>query len=117
MSKKDINTLIQLSRKLGKSICDEGTFEERRSKLHLMTWKYKGNEFEHRFPGALKTFSINRQVSQMRKSLRASGLKPPDELNSGFTGSDEHKEMLEELWCYLGTDDEGETPYGGDVDR
>jgi len=25
--------------------------------------------------------------------------------------------LLEELWLHLGTDDEGETPYGGDVGR
>jgi len=25
--------------------------------------------------------------------------------------------LLEELWVHLGTDDEGETPYGGDVDK
>jgi hypothetical protein len=117
MSKKDINTLIELSRKLGEGICDEGTFEERRSKLHIMKWKYKGNEFEHKFPSSLKTFSINRQYSQMRKNLRAGGLKPPGEYNTRFIGSVEQRELLEELWLYLGTDDEGETPYGGEVDR
>ena len=41
MSRKDINTLIKLSRKLGESICDQGTYEERQSKHLIMKWKYK----------------------------------------------------------------------------
>lgn len=117
MSDKDINTLIKLSRKLGESICDKGTFEERQSKFHIMKWEYKGNAFEHKFPSSLKTFSINRQYSQMRKNLRANGLTPPREFNARFIGSIEQQELLEELWAHLGTDEEGETPYGGDVDR
>ena len=51
----------------------------------------------------------------MRKNLRASGLGPPDQGTKGPIGSDEQEELLRELWLYLGTDDEGETPYGGDV--
>jgi hypothetical protein len=117
MSGKDINTLIRLCRKLGESICDEGTFEERQSKFHIIKWKYKGNAFEHKFPSSLKTSPINRQYSQMRKNLRASGLKPPSEFNTRFIGSVGQKELLEELWVHLGTDDEGETPYGGEVDK
>ena len=27
------------------------------------------------------------------------------------------QELLQELWAHLGTDDEGETPYGGDIDK
>ena len=77
MSKKDINTLIKLSRKLGESICDQGTYEERQSKHLIMKWKYKGNTFVHTFPGSSKTSPINYQYSQMRKNLRATGLKPP----------------------------------------
>ena len=114
---KDINTLIKLSRKLGESICDQGTFEERQSKHHIMKWKYKGSTFSHAFRGSSKTSSINRQYSQMRKNLRAIGLKPPSEFNMGLIGSVEQQELLEELWIHLGTDDEGETPYGRDVDR
>jgi len=117
MSRKDINTLIKLSRKLGESICDKGTFEERQSKRLIMKWKYKGNTFAHTFPCASKTSSINRQYSQMRKNLRASGLEPPSEFTTRLTGSLEQQELLEELWCHLGTDEEGETPYGGDVDK
>ena len=55
MSRKDINTLIKLTRKLGESICDEGTYEERQSKHFIMQWKYKGNTFAHTFPGLSKT--------------------------------------------------------------
>ena len=117
MGIKDINTLIKLSRKLGKSICDQGTFEERQSKHHTMKWKYKGCEFSHTFPGSLKKSSINHQYSQMRKNLRASGLKPPSEFNMSLIGSEEHQELLKELWIHVGTNDEGETPYGGDVDK
>ena len=117
MSIKDINTLIKLSRKLGESICDKGTFEERQSKHLIMKWKYKGNTFAHAFPNASKTSSINHQYSQMRKNLRASGLEPPSEFTTRLIGSVEQQELLEELWVHLGTDDEGETPYGGDVDK
>ncbi len=117
MSRKDIHTLIKLSRKLGESISDEGTFEERQSKYLVMKWKYKGIVFAHKFPGSVKTTSLNHQYSQMRKNLRASGLEPPSEFNTRLMGSVEQQEMLKELWVHLGTDDEGETPYGGDVDK
>jgi len=33
----------------------------------------------------------------------------------GLMSSEEHQKLLEELWLHLGTDDEGGTPYGGDV--
>ena len=116
-NKKEVNTLIKLSRKLGKSICDQGTFEERQSKHLIMKWKYQGNTFAHTFPGSQKTSPINHQYSQMRKNLRASGLKPPNELTTKLLGSVEQQELLQELWAHLGTDDEGETPYGGDIDK
>ena len=117
MSRKDINTLIKLSRKLGESICDQGTYEERQSKHLIMKWKYKGNNFVHTFPDSSKILSINHQYSQMRKNLRASGLQPPSEFNTGLIGSVKHQKFLEELWIHLGSDDEGETPYGGDLDK
>ena len=53
----------------------------------------------------------------MRKNLRASGLKPPNELTTRLLDSVEQQELLQELWAHLGTDDEGETPYGGDIDK
>ena len=117
MSIKDINTLIKLSRKLGESICDKGTFEERQSKYLIMKWKYKGNTFAHTFPSSSKTASTNHQYSQMRKNLRASGLEPPSEFTTRLIRPIELQELLEQLWVHLGTDDEGETPYGGDVDK
>ena len=116
-NKKEINTLIKLSRKLGESICDQGTFEELQSKHLVMKWKYKGNTFSHAFPSSFKTSSINHQYSQMRKNLRASGLEPPSEFATRLISSNEQQELLKELWTHLGTDDEGETPYGGDVDK
>ena len=115
MTEKDINTLIRLSRKLGRSICDEGTFEERQTKHLIIKWKYKGSTFTHKFPSTTKSISLNYQISQLRKNLRASGLGPPDKSTKNPIGSDEQEELLRELWVYLGTDDEGETPYGGDV--
>ena len=115
MTEKDINTLIRLSRKLGRSICDVGTFEERQTKHLIIKWKYKGSTFTHKFPSTTKSISLNYQYSQLRKNLRASGLGPPDKCTKTHIGSDEQKELLRELWVYLGTDDEGETPYGGDV--
>jgi hypothetical protein len=117
MSINNIKTLIKLSRKLGESICDKGTFEERQSKNLIIKWKYKGNAFAHTFPSSSKTQSINRQYSQMRKNLRASGLVPPNEFTTKLIGSVEQQELLKELWVHLGTDDEGETPYGGDLNK
>jgi hypothetical protein len=117
MSTKDINTLIKLARKLGESVCDAGTYEERKSKYHVMKWMYKGNAFTHKFPGTNNTSTLNHQYSQMRKNLRASGLGPSNKFTSGITSSEEHQKLLEDLWLHLGTDDEGGTPYGGDVDR
>ncbi len=117
MSSKDIDTLIKLTRKLGENICDQGTFKERQSKYHILEWKFKGNAFSHKFPSSLIKSTLNRQYSQMRKNLRASGLGPPRECSTKWKGSVEQQKLLEELWAHLGTDDEGETPYGGDVDR
>ena len=116
-NKKEFNTLIKLSRKLGENICDKGTFEERKSKHLVMKWKYKGNAFTHTFPASSKISSINHQYSKMRKNLRASGLEPPSKFTTRLIGSVEQQELLEELWVHLGTDDEGETPYGGDLDK
>ena len=115
MTEKDINILIRLSRKLGRSISDEGTFEERQTKHLIIKWKYKGSTFTHKFPSTTKSISLNYQFSQLRKNLRASGLGPPDQGTKRSIGSNEQEELLRELWLYLGTDDEGETPYGGDV--
>ena len=115
MTEKDINTLIRLSRKLGRSICDEGTFEEQQTKHLIIKWKHKGSTFTHKFPSTTKSISLNYQISQLRKNLRANGLGPPDKSTKRPIGSDKQKELLRDLWVYLGTDDEGETPYGGDV--
>jgi hypothetical protein len=117
MSKKDIPKLIKLARKLGENICDAGTFEEWQTKYLIMKWECKGTAFKHKFPGSQKTSTLNHQYSQMRKNLRASGLPPPGEFSAEFTGTDEQQKLLQELWLHLGTDDEGETPYGGDVDK
>lgn len=51
----------------------------------------------------------------MRKNLRASGLEPPSDLSTRLIGSVKQQKLLEDLWLHLGTDDEGETPYGGDI--
>ena len=114
---KDIKTLIDLSRNLGKSICDEGTFEERQTKHLIFKWKYRGNTFTHKFPYSLKSTSLNYQYSQLRKNLRAIGLAPPDQSAKSPIVSPDQQELLRQLWCHLGTDDEGETPYGGDLDK
>jgi hypothetical protein len=117
MSKKDIQFLIGLTRKCGEAICDAGTFEERNSQYLVMKWKYKGNEFVHKFPGLTKTTTVNYQYHQLRKNLRANGMGPPNEFSMDFKSSAEQQKLLEELWVYLGTDEEGQTPYGGEVDR
>ena len=117
MNKKDINTLIKLCRILGEIICDNGTFEEKQTRSLILKWVYKGNAFLHKFSDPEKSSLFNRQYSEMRKHLRACGLNPPQENASGYNGTAEEKELLDELWVHIGTDDEGETPYGGDLNR
>ena len=109
----EIDTLINLTRKLGMCIGDGGTYVENESKYLVVKWKYKGTTFTHKFPGSIRTTTINYQFYQMRKNLRASGLGPPWEINSNY--SLKQQEALEEIWKFLGTDDEGGTPYGGDL--
>ncbi|MEK9630216.1 MAG: hypothetical protein VW455_14490 [Nitrospinota bacterium] len=117
MEEKNIETLIDLARKLGKGICDTGTFEERLSKYLILKWKYKGNTFLHKFPGSINATTLNYQYYQMRKNLRAGGLGPPVELMEKFSGSMEQFKLLQDIWSHLRTDDEGGTPYGGDVEK
>ena len=117
MSKKDINTLIKLLENLGKSICDLGSYDEQKTKHLIIKWKYKGKNFTHKFPDSLKSTTLNYQYSQLRKNLRAFGLAPPDQLAESFIVSPEQQELLRQVWCHLGMDDEGETPYGGDLDK
>ena len=112
---RDIDTLIQLTRKLGEGICDAGTFEELHSKYLVIKWKYEGNAFVHKFPGTIKTSTPSYQYYQMRKNLRASGLGPPEEKAHPWTK--EQRELLEDIWNHLGTDDEGGTPYGCDLEK
>ena len=114
---KDIEKLIKLLRNLGNSISDAGTYEERQTKYLIVKWKYKGNTFAHIIPDSLKTTSLNYQYSQLRKNLRAFGLTPPDQSTKSFILSPEQQELLCQLWSHLGTDDEGETPYGGDLNK
>ena len=115
MCEKNINTLIKLCRKLGKTISDKGTFEELQTRNLIIKWVYKGNVFLHKFSDPEKSSLFNRQYSEMRKNLRACDLNPPNENNSGFSGTSEQMEVLEKIWTHIGTDDEGETPYGGDL--
>ena len=68
MDEKNINTLIKLCRKLGKSICENGTFEERQTRNLIIKWVYKGNVFLHKFSNPEKSSLINRQYSEMRKT-------------------------------------------------
>jgi hypothetical protein len=117
MGEKNINTLIKLCRKLGKCISDKETFEERSTRNLIIKWFYKGNAFSHKFSDPEKPSLFNRQYSEMRKNLRACGLNPTNENNSKFSGTLEQKELLDKLWVHIGTDDEGETPYGGDLMR
>ena len=117
MSKKDINTLIKLLENLGKSICDLGSYDEQKTKHLIIKWKYKGKNFTHKFPDSLKSTTLNYQYSQLRKNLRAVGLGPPNQSAKSFNSSHEQQDLLCQLWVHLGTDDEGETPYGGDLDK
>ena len=53
----------------------------------------------------------------MRKNLRASGLETPSIFTTRLVDSLEQQKSLEKFWVYLGTNDEGKTPYGGDINK
>ena len=122
MSKeRDINTLIKLSRKLGNSWCDLGTFEEKlitgtdlffgdinKYEQVTHTWEYTGNLFMLEFPktptkSLMAKYAVIDYYYQMRRKLKDIGLSPP-EFSTKLIGSVEQQKVLEEMWEHIGTE-------------
>jgi hypothetical protein len=108
--KKEVNTLINLSRKVGQAFCDEDTFEETSSNDVVQKWKYKGDLFRIDFPkNSSDEIRIKNCYAQMKKKLIEINLEPPSEssmrLVSNFAKAEELV-VLDELWEELGVDDE-----------
>jgi len=48
-TKREINTLIDLARKVGQAFCDKNTFKETSSDQIIQEWKYQGAKFRMNF--------------------------------------------------------------------
>ena len=110
IKKKEVDTLINLSRKVGQSFCDKGTFKETFSNQIVHEWQYKGNIFKMTFPKTLSDEIIIKSCySEMRRKLRELNLETPSEssmrLVSNFARVEELV-LLDELWEELGADGE-----------
>ena len=109
-TKKEINTLIDLSRKVGQAFCDKNTFKETSSGQIIQEWKYQGAKFRMNFQKTQSDeIAIENCYAQMRKKLRELNLGAPSEssmrLVSNFANVEELV-LLDELWEELGADDE-----------
>ena len=109
-SKKDMTTLINLSRKFGQAFCDKDTFEEISSNRIVQQWKYQSDTFKITFPTTQSNkTTINNYYAKLRRQLKEINLAAPSEssmrLVSNFARVEELV-LLDELWEELGTDDE-----------
>ena len=101
-TKRKINTLIDLARKVGQAFCDKNTFKETSSDQIIQEWKYQGAKFRINFPKTQSDeIAIENCYSQMRKKLRELNLGAPSEssmrLVSNFAKVEELI-LLDELW-------------------
>ena len=48
-TKRQINTLLDLARKVGQVFCDKNTFKETSSGQIIQEWKYQGAKFKMNF--------------------------------------------------------------------
>ena len=109
-SKKEVNTLISLSKKVGQAFCDKDTFDETYSNHIVQEWKYQGDTFRINFPKTPSDeITIKNCYAQMRRKLRKINLGAPSESSmrmvSNFAKVEELV-LLDELWEELGIDDE-----------
>jgi hypothetical protein len=109
-TKKDMTTLINLSRKFGQAFCDKDTFEEISSNHIVQQWKYQSDAFKITFPTTQSNkTTVNNYYAKLRRKLKEINLAAPSEssmrLVSNFARVEELV-LLDELWEELGTDDE-----------
>ena len=109
-TKREINTLIDLARKVGQAFCDKNTFKETSSDQIIQEWKYQGAKFRMNFQKTQSDeIAIENCYAQMRRKLREIKLEAPSEsslkLVSNFTKVEELL-LLDELWEELGANDE-----------
>ena len=109
-NKKEIDTLIDLSRKVGQAFCNKDTYEETSSNQIVQEWKYQDTTFRMNFPKtSIDEIAIKNCYAQMRRKLREIKLEAPSEsslrLVSNFTKVEELL-LLDELWEELGANDE-----------
>ena len=109
-TKREINTLIDLARKVGQAFCDKNTFKETSSDQIIQEWKYQGAKFRMNFQKTQSDeIAIENCYAQMRRKLREVNLEAPSEsslrLVSNFTKVEELL-LLDELWEELGANDE-----------
>ena len=108
--KKDMATLIDLSRKFGQTFCDKDTFEETSSNHIVQQWKYNSDTFIITFPTTHSNeITVTNYYAKLRRKLTEINLAAPTEssmrLVSNFARVVELV-LLDELWEELGTDDE-----------
>ena len=108
--KKDMATLIDLSRKFGQTFCDKDTFEEISSNHIVQQWKYNSDTFIITFPTTQSNeITVTNYYAKLRRKLTKINLAAPTEssmrLVSNFARVEELV-LLDELWEELGVDDE-----------
>jgi hypothetical protein len=109
-TKKDMTTLINLSRKFGQAFCDKGTFKETSTNHIVQKWEYQGDIFKITFPTTQSNeITVNNYYENLRRKLKEINLTAPSEssmrLVSNFARVEELV-LLDELWEELGADDE-----------
>jgi hypothetical protein len=108
-SKKEIDTLINLSRKVGQAFCDKDTFEEVSSKTIVQKWKYKDSIFRIDFPkNTSDKIAIESCYALMKMKLRKINLKAPSESSMRLVSNYAKVEeliLLDELWEELSAND------------
>ena len=110
-NKKEIDTLIDLSRKVGQAFCNKDTYyEETSSNQIVQEWKYQDTTFRMNFPKtSIDEIAIKNCYAQMRRKLREVNLEAPSEsslrLVSNFAKVEELL-LLDELWEELGANND-----------
>ena len=109
-NKKEIDTLIDLSRKVGQAFCNKDTYEETSSNQIVQELKYQDTTLRMNFPKtSIDEIAIKNCYAQMRRKLREVNLEAPSEsslrLVSNFAKVEELL-LLDELWEELGANND-----------
>jgi len=108
-SRKDINLLISKYIKLVKLICDDDSYEERKSKHFVVKFKYKNNPFRQVFPttpGGQQ--SVKKCYANVRRNFKLMGIEIPSEFSVKMfvsTRQSEIDDLIEEIWNIIGDED------------